>query len=72
MLIKLTAATRVLLDAGTCVNVSKETAGVIIGLGRAVEVREAEKQASKEPKTAPQEDLPEEEKKSKKRGTKKE
>ena len=72
MLIKLTAATRVLLDAVTCVNVSKETAGVIIGLGRAVEVREAEKQASKEPKTAPQEDLPEEEKKPKKRGTKKE
>jgi hypothetical protein len=72
LLIELTAATRVLLDAGTRVNVSKETAGIIIGLGRAVEVREAEKQASKEPKTAPQEDLPEEGKKSKKRGTKKE
>lgn len=72
MLIELTAATRVLLDAGTRVNVSKETAGIIIGLGRAVEVREAEKQASKEPKTAPQENLPEEEKKPKKRGTKKE
>lgn len=53
MLIKLTAPTRVLLDAGTCVNVSAKTAGVIIGLGRAVEIREAEPQASKkEPKKA--------------------
>lgn len=47
LLIKLTAPTRVLLDAGTCVNVSAKTAGVIIGLGRAVEVRDAEPKAPK-------------------------
>ena len=61
LLIKLTAQTRVLLDAGTCVNVSAKTAGVIIGLGRAVEVKDAEPQASKKKSDeAPEEkdDLP--------------
>lgn len=77
MLIKLTAPTRVLLDAGTCVNVSAKTAGVIIGLGRAVEVKDAEPQASKKKSDeAPEEkdDLPfpevEEEAKKPKRTTK--
>lgn len=70
LLIKLTAPTRVLLDAGTCVNVSSKTAGVIIALGRAVEVRDAGKQASKKEPEKVAEDVEEDPKP--KRKTKKE
>ncbi len=49
MKIKLTADTRVLLSAGTLVDVSKETADVILRLGRCVVVDEtkAEPKAEK-------------------------
>ena len=48
MKIKLTADTRVLLSAGTIVDVSKETAAVILRLGRCELLDEkAEKQAEK-------------------------
>ena len=48
MKIKLTADTRVLLSAGTIVDVSKETAAVILKLGRCELFEEkAEKQAEK-------------------------
>ncbi len=57
MLIKLTADTRVLLSAGTIVDVSKETAAVIHRLGRCELLDDkAEKEAEKVDKA---EELPE-------------
>lgn len=57
MKIKLTADTRVLLSAGTIVDVSKETAAVILKLGRCELLDEkAEKEAEKVDKA---EELPE-------------
>lgn len=66
MKIKLTADTRVLLSAGTVVDVSKETAAVILRLGRCEILDEkAEEKAEKVI------ELPVEKPKPKKRSTKK-
>lgn len=69
MKIKLTADTRVLLSAGTVVDVSNDTAAVILRLGRCEVVKEeAEKKAEK---VVEAEELPEEAPKPKKKTTKK-
>ncbi len=49
MKIKLTADTRVLLSAGTIVDVTKETAAVIAKLGRCVYVAEKAEKKADEP-----------------------
>lgn len=69
MKIKLTADTRVLLSAGTLVDVSKDTADVILKLGRCVVVPE-EKAVIKAEDIGEPEAI-EEKKISKKKGTKK-
>ncbi|MBQ1297725.1 MAG: hypothetical protein IIY21_27045 [Clostridiales bacterium] len=69
MKIKLTADTRVLLSAGTLVDVSKDTADVILKLGRCVVVPE-EKAVIKAEDIGEPEAI-EEKKTSKKKGTKK-
>lgn len=61
MIIELTAPTRVLLETGTRVNVSKATGDVIIALGRAVEIRADEKVSKKPNISAESEEAPEEE-----------
>lgn len=48
MKIKLTADTRVLLSAGTLVDVSKDTADVILKLGRCVVVQEKAEEKAEE------------------------
>ena len=50
MKIELTADTRVLLPAGTLVDVSKETADVILRLGRCVVVEDAKAEEKAEEK----------------------
>lgn len=70
MKIKLTADTRVLLPAGTLVDVSKDTADVIIKLGRCVVVPE-EKAVIKAEDVGEPEAVEKAEKPSKKKGTKK-
>jgi hypothetical protein len=67
--IKLTADTRVLLSAGTLVDVSKDTADVILKLGRCVVVPEEKAVAKAEDIGEPE--AVEEKKTSKKKGTKK-
>lgn len=69
MKIKLTADTRVLLSAGTLVDVSKDTADVIFKLGRCVVVPEEKAVAKAEDIGEPE--AIEEKKTSKKKGTKK-
>lgn len=69
MKIKLTADTRVLLSAGTLVDVSKDTADVILKLGRCVVVPEEKAVAKAEDIGEPE--AIEEKKSSKKKGTKK-
>lgn len=69
MKIKLTADTRVLLSAGTLVDVSKDTADVILKLGRCVVVPEEKAVAKAEDIGEPE--AIEEKKTSKKKGTKK-
>lgn len=69
MKIKLTADTRVLLSAGTLVDVSKDTADVILKLGRCVVVPEEEAVIKAESEGEPE--AIEEKKTSKKKGTKK-
>lgn len=69
MKIKLTADTRVLLPAGTLVDVSKDTADVILKLGRCVVVPEEKAVAKAEDIGEPE--AIEEKKTSKKKGTKK-
>ncbi|MBQ1571067.1 MAG: hypothetical protein IIZ78_08095 [Clostridiales bacterium] len=69
MKIKLTVDTRVLLSAGTLVDVSKDTADVILKLGRCVVVPE-EKAVIKAEDIGEPEAI-EEKKTSKKKGTKK-
>lgn len=69
MKIKLTADTRVLLSAGTLVDVSKDTADVILKLGRCVVVPEEKAVAKAEDIGEPE--AVEEKKTSKKKGTKK-
>lgn len=69
MKIKLTADTRVLLSAGTLVDVSKDTADVILKLGRCVVVPEEKAVAKAEDVGEPE--AVEEKKTSKKKGTKK-
>lgn len=61
MIIELTAPTRVLLETGTRVNVSKATGDVIIALGRAIEIRADEKVSKKPNILAESEEAPEEE-----------
>ena len=59
MKIKLTADTRVLLSAGTLVDVSPETAEIILGLGRCEIVEQAENKAlSQAPSEAPKKSAP--------------
>lgn len=70
MKIKLTADTRVLLSAGTLVDVSKDTADVILKLGRCVVVPE-EKAVIKAESEGEPEAVEKAEKPSKKKGTKK-
>ena len=69
MKIKLTADTRVLLSAGTLVDVSKDTADVILKLGRCVVV--PEEKAVVEAEDIGEPEAVEENKTSKKKGTKK-
>ena len=69
MKIKLTADTRVLLSAGTLVDVSKDTADVIVKLGRCVVVPEEKAVIKAEDLGEPE--AVEEKKTSKKKGTKK-
>lgn len=69
MKIKLTADTRVLLPAGTLVDVSKDTADVILKLRRCVIVPEEKAVAKAEDVGEPE--AVEEKKPSKKKGTKK-
>lgn len=69
MKIKLTADTRVLLSAGTLVDVSKDTADVILKLGRCVVVPEEKAVIKAEDVGEPE--AVEEKKPSKKKGTKK-
>lgn len=69
MKIKLTADTRVLLSAGTLVDVSKDTADVILKLGRCVVVPEEKAVIKAESEGEPE--AIEEKKTSKKKGTKK-
>lgn len=69
MKIKLTADTRVLLSAGTLVDVSKDTADVILKLGRCVVVPEEKAVIKAEDVGEPE--AVEEKKTSKKKGTKK-
>lgn len=69
MKIKLTADTRVLLSAGTLVDVSKDTADVILKLGRCVVVPEERAVIKAEDVGEPE--AVEEKKTSKKKGTKK-
>lgn len=69
MKIKLTADTRVLLSAGTLVDVSKDTADVILKLGRCVVVPEEKAVIKAESEGEPE--AIEEKKSSKKKGTKK-
>lgn len=69
MKIKLTADTRVLLPAGTLVDVSKDTADVILKLRRCVIVPEEKAVAKAEDIGEPE--AIEEKKTSKKKGTKK-
>lgn len=69
MKIKLTADTRVLLSAGTLVDVSKDTADVILKLGRCVVV--PEEKAVVEAEDVGEPEAVEEKKTSKKKGTKK-
>lgn len=69
MKIKLTADTRVLLSAGTLVDVSKDTADVILKLGRCVVVPEEKAVIKAEDIGEPE--AVEEKKTSKKKGTKK-
>lgn len=69
MKIKLTADTRVLLSAGTLVDVSKDTADVILKLGRCVVVPEEKAVVEAESEGEPE--AVEEKKTSKKKGTKK-
>ena len=69
MKIKLTADTRVLLSAGTLVDVSKDTADVILKLGRCVVV--PEEKAVVEAEDVGEPEAFEEKKTSKKKGTKK-
>lgn len=69
MKIKLTADTRVLLSAGTLVDVSKDTADVILKLGRCVVVPEEKAVIKAESEGEPE--AVEEKKTSKKKGTKK-
>lgn len=69
MKIKLTADTRVLLSAGTLVDVSKDTADVILKLGRCVIVPEEKAVIKAEDVGEPE--AVEEKKTSKKKGTKK-
>lgn len=69
MKIKLTADTRVLLSAGTLVDVSKDTADVILKLGRCVVV--PEEKAVVEAEDIGEPEAVEEKKTSKKKGTKK-
>ena len=68
MKIKLTADTRVLLSAGTIVDVSKETAAVIQKLGRCELVAE---KAEKKADTVAKEEASEADEAPKKRATKK-
>lgn len=68
MKIKLTADTRVLLSAGTLVDVSKDTADVILKLGRCVVVPEEKAVIKAEDVGEPE--AVEEKKTSKKKGTK--
>ena len=70
MKIKLTADTRVLLPAGTLVDVSKDTADVILKLGRCVVVPEEKAVVEAEDFGEP-EAIEIAEKPSKKKGTKK-
>ena len=70
MKIKLTADTRVLLPAGTLVDVSKDTADVILKLGRCVIVPEEKAVVEAEDIGEP-EAIEKAEKPSKKKGTKK-
>lgn len=70
MKIKLTADTRVLLPAGTLVDVSKATADVILKLGRCVVVPEEKAVVEAEDIGEP-EAIEKAEKPSKKKGTKK-
>lgn len=70
MKIKLTADTRVLLPAGTLVDVSKDTADVILKLGRCVVVPEEKAVVEAEDVGKP-EAVEKAEKPSKKKGTKK-
>lgn len=70
MKIKLTADTRVLLPAGTLVDVSKDTADVILKLGRCVVVPEEKAVVEAEDVGEP-EAVEKAEKPSKKKGTKK-
>ena len=69
MKIKLTVDTRVLLSAGTLVDVSKDTADVILKLGRCVVVPEEKAVIKAESEGEPE--AIEEKKTSKKKGTKK-
>ena len=69
MKIKLTADTRVLLSAGTLVDVSKDTADVILKLGRCVVVPEEKAVIKAEDVGEPE--AVGEKKTSKKKGTKK-
>lgn len=69
MLIELTAPTRVLLETGTRVIVSKATGDVIIALGRAIEIR-AEKKVSKVPNILVESEEEAEKPKSKKKSKK--
>lgn len=68
MKIKLTADTRVLLSAGTIVDVSKETAAVILKLGRCELVKE---KAEKKADTVVKEEASEADEAPKKKATKK-